>query len=356
MYYTNDERRRICFLRLDKRLSFRKIARRFQQLYPNRPVPTPIGISKMVEKIRTTGSVFNRPKSGRPRTATNEQNEVMVLGSVVMKRQQGLREIANETGNSMTSVWRILHRHKFHPYGVKLTQELKETDYGKRLDFCELMERRIRDENFLKTVCFSDESTFHLNGYVNRHNCRFWCEVNPNEHREAPTQRRQKSNVWAGILGNEIIGPFFIEGNLDGPKYIILLHNHIVPAMQTSAARQNIAWADVYFQQDGAPAHYSRLVREYLDLVFPNRWIGRLGTIAWPPRSPDLTPLDYFLWGFLKDKVFRTIPDDLQEMQDRINENCLIPDEEMFARVRDSFGKRILLCMHEHGRQFEHLL
>lgn len=356
MYYTNEERRQICLLKIDERLSLRKIAKRFHQLFPHRPTPTPKGISKMFEKLRRTGSVFNRPKSGRPRSATNEANEVMVIGSVYMKTQQSLREVAIETGNSTTSVWRILRRHKFHPYGVKLSQELSVADFEKRQDFCELMDQRIRNPNFLKNVCFSDESTFHLTGYVNRHNCRYWCEENPNEHREAHTQRPKKRNVWAGILGSEIIGPFFIDGNLDGAKYIILLHNQIVPEMRASAARQNIVWDHVYFQQDGAAAHYARLVRDYLDMVFPNRWIGRLGPIAWPPRSPDLTPLDYFLWGFLKDRVFRTIPETLQEMEDRIVENCLIPDEDMFNRVRGSFEKRILMCMHEEGKQFEHLL
>lgn len=192
-----------------------------------------------------------------------------------------------------------------------MTQELTEADFVKRHDFCELMERRTRDPNFLKNVCFTDESTFHLNGYVNRHNCRYWCESNPNEFREAHTQRPKKSNVWAGILGNEIIGPFFIDGNLDRPKYILLLHNQIVPEMRASAARQNIAWNDVYYQQDGAPAHYARLVRDYLDLFFPNRWIGRLGPMAWPPKSPDLTPLDFFYGDILKTefsgKVFLLI-------------------------------------------------
>ena len=53
----------------------------------------------------------------------------------------------------------------------------------------------------------------------------------------------------------------------------------------------------MYFQHDGAPPHYSRLVREYLRVSFPNRWLGRLGPVAWPPRSPDLTPLDYYIWA-----------------------------------------------------------
>lgn len=72
--------------------------------------------------------------------------------------------------------------------------------------------------------------------------------------------------------------------------------------------------------------------------MFPNRWIG----------SPDLTQLDYFLWGFLKDRVFRaSFPEILQEMEDRIMEHCLIIDVDILARVRESFKERILICMHE---------
>ncbi|PNF38659.1 hypothetical protein B7P43_G01211, partial [Cryptotermes secundus] len=51
---------------------------------------------------------------------------------------------------------------------------------------------------------------------------------------------------------------------------------------------------NIIFQQDGAP----------LNATFQNRWIGRGGPIRWPPRSPVLTPLDFFLWGYVKDRVF----------------------------------------------------
>ena len=53
----------------------------------------------------------------------------------------------------------------------------------------------------------------------------------------------------------------------------------------------------MYFQHDGVPPHYTRHVREYLNEYFPNRRLGRGGPVAWPPRSPDLTPLDYYLGG-----------------------------------------------------------
>ena len=53
----------------------------------------------------------------------------------------------------------------------------------------------------------------------------------------------------------------------------------------------------IHFQQDGAPLHYLGEVREYLNTRFPGRWVGRAAPIAWPPRSPDLTPMDFFLMG-----------------------------------------------------------
>ncbi|GFG36095.1 hypothetical protein Cfor_03668 [Coptotermes formosanus] len=60
----------------------------------------------------------------------------------------------------------------------------------------------------------------------------------------------------------------------------------------------------MHFQQDGAPPHYHRDVRKCLNTRFPGRWIGRAAPIPWPPRSPDLTPLDFFLWGIVKDRVY----------------------------------------------------
>jgi hypothetical protein len=61
----------------------------------------------------------------------------------------------------------------------------------------------------------------------------------------------------------------------------------------------------MYFQHDGPPPHYTRLVMQHLNETFHNRCIGRGSTINWLPRSPDPTPLDFCLWGWMKSKVFR---------------------------------------------------
>ena len=74
----------------------------------------------------------------------------------------------------------------------------------------------------------------------------------------------------------------------------------------------------MHFQQDGAPPHYVRLVREWLDNNYSEQCIGRRGPIEWPPRSPDVTPLGFFLWGHLKSVVFKTQPDSIQQLQQKI--------------------------------------
>ncbi|GBL90507.1 hypothetical protein AVEN_179430-1 [Araneus ventricosus] len=63
------------------------------------------------------------------------------------------------------------------------------------------------------------------------------------------------------------------------------------------------------FQQEGAPPHWSAIVSDFLNRELPHRWIGRAGLddvplLPCPPRSPDLTPCDFFLWCYVKDKVY----------------------------------------------------
>jgi len=76
--------------------------------------------------------------------------------------------------------------------------------------------------------------------------------------------------------------------------------------------------SQMYFQHDGAPPHYTRHVREYLNESFPNRWLGRGGSFAWAPRLPDLTPLDYYLWGHMKTFVYETKVESRAALHDRI--------------------------------------
>jgi len=71
----------------------------------------------------------------------------------------------------------------------------------------------------------------------------------------------------------------------------------------------------------------------FLDATFPNRWIGRDGPTPWPPRSPDITPLDFFLWGYVKDKVFLTPVPDIINAKARITDTFATIPEDMLENT-----------------------
>ena len=70
--------------------------------------------------------------------------------------------------------------------------------------------------------------------------------------------------------------------------------------------------------QDGALPHFSCYVTDVLNERFLHAWIGSGGPIHWPPRSPDLSPLDFFLWGYIKNIVYAEKTRNIQHLQEGI--------------------------------------
>ena len=96
-------------------------------------------------------------------------------------------------------------------------------------------------------------------------------------------------------------------------NYLHMLENFFWPYIQNKRLASKIM-----FQQDGAAAHFSLIVRNWLNDRLPGRWIGRRGPIEWAARSPDLTPLDFFLWGYIKQKVYTNKHIDLDRLRESI--------------------------------------
>jgi hypothetical protein len=69
---------------------------------------------------------------------------------------------------------------------------------------------------------------------------------------------------------------------------------------------------------DGTPPHLLRIVRQHLNQTFDEQWMGRGGTVNWPSPSPDLNPLDFWLWGHRKTSVHAVPISDLEVLQQRI--------------------------------------
>ncbi|GFV76517.1 uncharacterized protein TNCV_4727371 [Trichonephila clavipes] len=102
-----------------------------------------------------------------------------------------------------------------------------------------------------------------------------------------------------GHSRDHLIGPYILPDRLTGPRYLIFLEQ-VLPDLLDSAHVTAATRTSMWFQQDGAPAHFSISVRNHLDATCGERWIGRGGPVNWPSRSPDLSCLDYFFWGQMK--------------------------------------------------------
>ena len=123
----------------------------------------------------------------------------------------------------------------------------------------------------------------------------------------------------------------------------------LLPQIQTENG-----FMDALFLLDGAPAHFSKEAREWLDTTFPNRWIGRGSEfVQWPPRSPDLTPLDFFFWGFVKGETYKYAPKTLNQLKESIKTAFDSVTPFMLQNTRKEFELRLRHIIVNGGQHFE---
>ena len=119
-----------------------------------------------------------------------------------------------------------------------------------------------------------------------------------------------------------IIAPFFFDENVNGESYLNMLNEEVIPEM--NILYDFDAWGDVRFQQnvwwfqDGAPYHRRRIVIDCLRELFGGQVVAFNHENEWPAISPDLTPCDFFLWGYIKCKVYLTPPPKIFVLRERI--------------------------------------
>ncbi|GBM33650.1 hypothetical protein AVEN_77569-1 [Araneus ventricosus] len=114
-----------------------------------------------------------------------------------------------------------------------------------------------------------------------------------------------------------------------------MLKIFVIPELQQRNRLQ-----DTIFMQDSAPSYIHRSVKQVLLQIFTDeRVIIRGFPTAWPPRSPDLNPCDFWLWGFIKDQVYREKPATLLHPNDSIIRHVRGIIEDL---LRSSVGNTVL--------------
>ena len=146
--------------------------------------PSPAAIKKIVQEFEVHGTCHNRNKgnSGRRVSARTEVKVETVRQSTVRSPRKSLRRRSSEVGLAKSTVQGIMKQDlNLYPYKLEIKQTLTDKDKEKRFQmstwFNEMMEN---DEHWVGKIWFSDEAYFHLDGSVNRQNCRIWGTGPPN--------------------------------------------------------------------------------------------------------------------------------------------------------------------------------
>ncbi|KAJ4430718.1 hypothetical protein ANN_19309 [Periplaneta americana] len=207
---------------------------------------------------------------GRPRSTTPEVQEE-ILEAVNMTPSISTRRVALQVNVPHTTVWRLLKEYQLYPYHLQRVQALSPADYPARFRFCQwFLQQCGVNPNFPALVLFTDEAQFTRDGITNFHNQHVWAYENPRATVPSHHQMRFSLNMWAGIIGDRLVGPHVLVNRLAGQAYTNFLENTIPHVLEDTPL---INREHIHFLHDGAPAHFSRTARRYLDRRFPDRWI-----------------------------------------------------------------------------------
>ncbi|GFU99584.1 uncharacterized protein TNCV_4083051 [Trichonephila clavipes] len=152
---------------------------------------------------------------------------------------------------------------------------------------------------------------------------------------------KKKLTVWCALWAGGIIGPYFFKNDeghnvtVNGDRYRAIITNFFIPELNNHYVQE------LWFQQDGATCHTARATIYLLKDTFSDRLISRFGPVNWPPRSCDLTPLDYFLWGYVKSLVYADKPQTLDHLEDNIRRVVADIRPQMLEKVIENWTSRL---------------
>lgn len=331
----------------------------YKRLYPTRSQPHRSYFRFLDRNLKEYGC-FEKPRQLRRHTATDDDSAVNVLTMMEAYPTTSLRQMKRDNISSISSASRILKKYRYLPYKPMRVQKLYPGDNQRRLTFA----RRMIDENVdLSQIIWSDESSFGNQGGPNRQNTRHWSQTNTHEIIETKDQRKYSINVWCGLVDDQLLGPHFLDGTLTGDKYLYFLKHKFRQMVRNLP--HHMDRKKLIFHQDGAPAHTSKLVKRWLSKEFGDRIIQvnrhvnpEEGPLPyWPPRSPDTTPLDFYLWGYLKNIIYKNMPPNAEAMKQRVREECAaIPPEQIRNACTRSVKRRLEMCIQQGGGHYQQLL
>lgn len=350
--YTEQERLNLFECYIANKKSVALALREYRQKYPGRRLPHKKIFQRIVDDL--SRGVLKYKKRNKPRHVLTENVQLDILLYFQENPESSLRNAAKYLDTTLSNIYKTLQINKYSAFKFLPVQHLYPEDLDLRLQYCMQMMDMQFERGIFQYILWTDESIFTTAGMWNRKNSHYWSRDNFKKVRIMKKQGRRNVNVWCGIVGNNILGPIFFQNYLNGERYLNMLRGEIQEEINRlpDHIKRNLI-----FQQDSAPYHTVQPVRNHLRQNF-GMTVMKDGTIPWPPRSPDLNPLDFFVWGTLKNNVYRNQSNYIiEEVKVRIRDEInLLRQSGAIQRAIHSLESRYTLCISENGGYIENKL
>ena len=258
-------------------------------------------ISLTIKRWRETGSIADRPRTGRPRNVRTPQRIKAVRARIRRNPRRSQRKMASQMGVSRSSIQRILKEDLgLTPYKRRKVHGLSTQQRRTRLERSKALLQRY-DEFDVQRIVFSDEKLFVIEEHRNAQNDRVYAvafEAIP--ERVRTVQRFQKPGsamVWGAVSSRGKFPLVFVESGvkINAAYYL----EEILEGCLKAEAQRVFGQGQWTFQQDSAPAHKAKVVQDWCRAQIPDF----ISSSESSPSSPDLNPLDYSIWGIFEARV-----------------------------------------------------
>ena len=239
-------------------------------------------VTRIVKKLRITGSVANLPRSGRPKKLSEEgkafihqqmeKNDEMTSGQIQKKLERYGISVCSSTVRRMRKKLGWTLQKTAYCQLIRAPNKVKRLEYARRV---------LESGDTFDNVIFTDECSVSLQQY--RRTC--YRKINEPTKRKPKPKHPLKVHVWAGISRHGATEICIFDGIVDADLFCNILESTLVPFIREKLP-------DHRFMQDNDPKHTSRRAQAFFEEQNINWW-------RTPPESPDLNPIED-LWHELK--------------------------------------------------------
>ena len=290
-------------------------------------------------------------KQQLPRSDMKRTREFLddVMAAIEDSPATNITDLAKRFKTSYRTMWRAVTEDlRYKSYKLQIRQLLTGPMKKKRVERSRILISQMKKGRVIKF--FSDEKKFVVDRCINRQTDR-WLARDPDDVPVVMKTKNPSSVMCLAVISSagDVMPPHFFRAKETVTKevYLAVLKEKLVPWMVEVSAREPFV-----FQQNGAPAHTSNLVQDWL-----RENLTRQGSFwpkeFWPPSSPDLNPCDYFLWGVLERKVHATHHPNLDSLRVSITENMADLDEDLVKKACSRFRPRLEAVIAAEGGYFE---